>query len=268
MRFPLVSSNARVFIRNRTYKCGVQHGFEPVIGKWREEITRKVCCCCYFEIKFYLTFCSSKTGWSKIASMKGHITVWGKSSVPQNRNSIAIRKLVCRSNTPNFWCTPNVIFDSRVIFKFSVCLFATQNRNFLLAKRCTRHQQIKNHFLFLGFGYKVNVRFNFRSRQTQVGMQVSSGVLFRVPLSIALYLRKHYTNMGSTPSVQTDRQTDILYSTSGKVRYQGKENDRKVFESSSPTKYKSNCTEDDQKSTKLISAYIYLQRRCRHIHRT
>jgi len=28
--------------------------------------------------------------------------------------------------------------------------------------------------LFLGFGYKVNVRFNFRSRQTQAGIQVSS----------------------------------------------------------------------------------------------
>jgi len=36
--------------------------------------------------------------------------------------------------------------------------------------------------LFLAFGYKVNVRFNFRSQKTQAGMPVSSGVLFRVLL--------------------------------------------------------------------------------------
>jgi len=40
---------------------------------------------------------------------------------------------------------------------------------------------------------------------------------------------------------QTDRQTNIFI-TSEKIRYQGEENDRKVFELSSPTKYKSNCT--------------------------
>jgi len=36
--------------------------------------------------------------------------------------------------------------------------------------------------LFLVFGYKVNVLFNFCSRQTQAGMQVSSAILFRVLL--------------------------------------------------------------------------------------
>jgi len=36
--------------------------------------------------------------------------------------------------------------------------------------------------LFLGFAYKVNVRFNFRSRQVQASMQVSSAILFRVSL--------------------------------------------------------------------------------------
>jgi len=46
----------------------------------------------------------------------------------------------------NFCCTPNAI-DSRVIFKVSVCFFATQNRNFLLEKRCTTHQQ-KTNFCF------------------------------------------------------------------------------------------------------------------------
>jgi len=32
--------------------------------------------------------------------------------------------------------------------------------------------------LFLVFGDKVNVRLNFRSRQTQAGMQVPSAILF------------------------------------------------------------------------------------------
>jgi len=36
--------------------------------------------------------------------------------------------------------------------------------------------------LFLGVGYRANVRFNFRSRHTQAGMQVSSAILFRVSL--------------------------------------------------------------------------------------
>ena len=56
---------------------------------------------------------------------------------------------------------------------------------------------------------------------------------------------------------QTDRQ---FYLTSEKIRYQGEENDRKVFESSFPSKHsrtaqkkhKSNCSEDDQKSTNFI----------------
>jgi len=34
--------------------------------------------------------------------------------------------------------------------------------------------------LFLGFGYKVDVRCNFRSQQTQADMQVSSAILIRV----------------------------------------------------------------------------------------
>jgi len=32
----------------------------------------------------------------------------------------------------------------------------------------------------IGFGYEVNVRFNFRSQQTHAGMQVLSAILFRV----------------------------------------------------------------------------------------
>jgi len=48
--------------------------------------------------------------------------------------------------------------------------------------------------------------------------------------------------------LDTDRH---FYLTSEKIRYQGEENDRKIFESSSPAKYKSNCTEDDSKSTEF-----------------
>ena len=40
----------------------------------------------------------------------------------KRRNSIVDKRLVCCSNRPNFCCAPNAIFDSRVIFKFSVCL--------------------------------------------------------------------------------------------------------------------------------------------------
>ena len=59
----------------------------------------------------------------------------------------------------------------------------------------------------------------------------------------------------------TDRQTDRqVYLTSEKIRYQGEENDRKVFESSSPSKHsrtaqkkhKSNSSGDDQQSTNFI----------------
>jgi len=53
--------------------------------------------------------------------------------------------------------------------------------------------------LFLGFGYKVNVRFNFRSRQTQAGMHVSSAILFRVSLFNRFIIEQalsHITNMG------------------------------------------------------------------------
>jgi len=75
-------------------------------------------------------------------------------------------------------------------------LFATQNRDVLLEKGCATQQQ--NNFLFLGFGYKVNVRFNFRSRKTQAGMQVSSAILFRVPLFNRFIIEKvlsQITNM-------------------------------------------------------------------------
>jgi len=59
---------------------------------------------------------------------------------------------------------------------------------------------------FLGCDYKVNVRFNFGSRQTQAGMQVSSAILFCVSLfnrfTIEISLSQ-LTNMGSTFSVHS-----------------------------------------------------------------
>jgi len=100
----------------------------------------------------------------------------------KERNSIAIKRLAYCSNRLNFCCKPNAIFYSRAIFKFSVCLFATRNWDFLLEKDTQHTNKITKTFLFLGFGYKVNVRFNFRSQKTQAGIQVSSAVLFRVSL--------------------------------------------------------------------------------------
>jgi len=52
--------------------------------------------------------------------------------------------------------------------------------------------------LFLGFGYKVNVPFDFRSQQTQAGMQASSAILFRVSLFNRVIIEKalsQITNM-------------------------------------------------------------------------
>jgi len=60
--------------------------------------------------------------------------------------------------------------------------------------------------LFLGFGYQGNARFNFRSRQTQAGMQVSLAILFRVSLFNRFINEKallQITNLGRTSSVQS-----------------------------------------------------------------
>jgi len=70
----------------------------------------------------------------------------------KERSSTAIKIYVCCSNRPIFCCTPDAIFDSRVTYKFYVCLFAAQNWNFLLVKRYTTHQQNnKTIFCFLVF---------------------------------------------------------------------------------------------------------------------
>jgi len=42
-------------------------------------------------------------------------------------------------------------------------LFATQSRDFLLEKDTQHTNKIAKQFLLLGFGYKVDVRCNFRS---------------------------------------------------------------------------------------------------------
>jgi len=49
--------------------------------------------------------------------------------------------------------------------------------------------------LFLVFCYKDNVRFNFCSRQTQAGMQVSSAILFRVLLFNRLVTEKAFSQI-------------------------------------------------------------------------
>jgi len=50
----------------------------------------------------------------------------------------------------------------RQLLILGYCLFATQNRDFLLEKRYTTHQQNRK-TTFFGFSYKVKVHFNIRS---------------------------------------------------------------------------------------------------------
>jgi len=100
--------------------------------------------------------------------------------VPLKRNSIVVKRLVCCSNGTNFCRTPNAIFDSRVIFKFSVCLRLKIGLDIFCWKKYTQHTNKLTMQFFIGFGYEVNVRFNFRSQQTHAGMQVLSAILFRV----------------------------------------------------------------------------------------
>jgi len=45
--------------------------------------------------------------------MKSHITVEEKFASRKERSSIAIKRLVCCSNTSNFCCKPNAIFYSK-----------------------------------------------------------------------------------------------------------------------------------------------------------
>jgi len=49
--------------------------------------------------------------------------------------------------------------------------------------------------LFLGFGYEVNVPFNFRSQKTQTGMQVSSAILFHLLLFHRFIFEKALSKM-------------------------------------------------------------------------
>jgi len=56
--------------------------------------------------------------------------------------------------------------------------------------------------LFLGCGYKVNVHFGFRSRQTQAGMQVSSAILFPVPLFNRVTIEKALSQITNMQHIQ------------------------------------------------------------------
>jgi len=114
----------------------------------------------------------------------------------KERNSTEIERLVCCSNGRNICCTPNAIFysfDSRVHFKFSLCLFATYNRDFLLEKKYTTDQQ-NDKIIFLGLVIK------------SMSAVVSAVILFRESLFNRFIVEKTISrlkNMGSTFSVQS-----------------------------------------------------------------
>jgi len=72
--------------------------------------------CEHVRVLQYYNGAQTNSGWSKTASTKGHITVWGKITGRKERNSTAIKRLVCCSNRPKFCCTPNASFDFRAIF--------------------------------------------------------------------------------------------------------------------------------------------------------
>jgi len=80
----------------------------------------------------------SRSGWSRTASMKGHITVWGKMCRLQRGTPLQLKDpfavLMFATRLRQF-------FILGYFLKFSVCLFVTQNRDFLLEKRYTTHQQ-------------------------------------------------------------------------------------------------------------------------------
>ena len=61
-----------------------------------------------------------------------------------------------------------ILLVSRVIFKFSVCL--RLKIDIFCQKKDAQHTNKLTIQFFLGFGYEVNVHFNFCSQQTQACM--------------------------------------------------------------------------------------------------
>jgi len=57
----------------------------------------------------------------------------------------------------------------------------------------------------LVFFYKVNVRFNFRSRQTEVGMLVPSAILFRVSLFNRIVIEKELSQITNTEHIFSEK---------------------------------------------------------------
>jgi len=90
---------------------------------------------------------SLKQGGPRLRAWRATLRFEEKFAGLKEKSSIAIRRLVCSSSRPNVCCTPNAMLDSKVIFtlKFSVSLFGTQNRDFLLEKRYTTHQENNKH---------------------------------------------------------------------------------------------------------------------------
>jgi len=67
-------------------------------------------------------------GGSRLRAWRATLRFEKKFAGRKERNSTAIKRLVCCSNKLNLCCTPNAIFDYKEIFKFSVCLFVCDSK--------------------------------------------------------------------------------------------------------------------------------------------
>jgi len=125
-----------------------------------------------FFVKFQLT----NTGWSKAASTKGHITVWGKiCGLQREELHCSYKRLDWCSNRPIFAARLTEFFILGQLLSF---LFATQNGDFLLEKRYTTHQpNNKTIICFLVLVIKLMSALIFVVNRRK---QVSSVILFRV----------------------------------------------------------------------------------------
>ena len=85
-----------------------------------------------------------RRAWRPHYGLRKHLRAAKRGTSLQLKYSFAVLiDLILLHAIRNFWFY-------RVIFRFSVCLFATQNKDFLLEKRCTTHQQNnKTTFCFL-----------------------------------------------------------------------------------------------------------------------
>jgi len=145
-----------------------------------------------------------KPGWSKTASMKGQITVWEKICGPQ-RGTLLQKKDMFAVLIYLIFVANLREFDSRVIANFFVCLFATQNKDFLLEKRYTKHthKMTKLFFVFLVIKSMFAI-ISVVGRRKQA-CRFHQPFYFVCRFSIASKLKKHFRNLRtfSTSSVQS-----------------------------------------------------------------